>query len=283
MHYYNALPSPYHHRLEEKSIDNLGSSLHTCLEYEEQLERTCLPKGDSVKQNDMSALLQIVQDMINRMIAYERKGNFSSLTPGASSSSSPPFKNPNENKFQPKAIMPRSWCNFCEEHHKESTCEVKKSTKDKIFGKRPETTIVVLDFVEPEDVMIVNTRNKAYASKGKYDPPRTSSSPSSSSPVANVQVSKAPDSQGTTFPLPSSKYNILNQLANIKSDATLSDMVAIPGQQKHLKNFMEGKASIVSNLSKEVDEEDLTVNKVGVHNFRHPVKNPSLFFFFKFL
>ena len=31
MHYYNALPSPYHHRLEEKSIDNLSSALHTCL------------------------------------------------------------------------------------------------------------------------------------------------------------------------------------------------------------------------------------------------------------
>jgi hypothetical protein len=49
MHYYNALPSPYRHRLEEKSIDNLDSTLHTFLGYEEQLERTCLPKGDSVK------------------------------------------------------------------------------------------------------------------------------------------------------------------------------------------------------------------------------------------
>jgi hypothetical protein len=36
-------------------------------------------------------------------------------------------------------------------------------------------------------------------------------------------------------PLPSSKYNILNQLANIKADATLLDMVVIPEQQKHLK------------------------------------------------
>jgi hypothetical protein len=34
MHYYNSLPFPYHHMLEEKSIDNLGSALHTCLEYE---------------------------------------------------------------------------------------------------------------------------------------------------------------------------------------------------------------------------------------------------------
>jgi hypothetical protein len=46
-------------------------------------------------------------------------------------------------------MMPHSWCNFCEEHHEESTCEVKKSVKDKIFGKRPKTTIDFLDFAEP--------------------------------------------------------------------------------------------------------------------------------------
>jgi hypothetical protein len=131
---------------------------------------------------DMSTLLQLVQDMNNRMIEYERKGNVPSLTPGASSSSSPPFRNPNENKFQTKAIMPRSWCKFCEEHHEESTGELNKSARDKIFGKRTETTITVLDFTEPDDVMIINTRNKCYASKGKYDPPRTSSIPISSSP-----------------------------------------------------------------------------------------------------
>jgi hypothetical protein len=76
--------------------------------------------------------------------------------------------------------------------------------------------------------MIINTRNKSYAPKGKYDSPRTSSSPSSSSPASTVKVSKAPDSQGTTSPLPSSKYNILNQLANIKDDAILLDVVAVP-------------------------------------------------------
>jgi hypothetical protein len=67
-------------------------------------------------------------------------------------------------------------------------------------------------------------------------------------------------------------------LANIKVDATLLDMVVVPKQQKHLNFFMEGKASIVANLSEEVDEEDSTVNKVGVHNFRHPVKNPRFIF-----
>jgi hypothetical protein len=61
--------------------------------------------------------------------------------------------------FQPKAIMPRSWCNFCKEHHEETTCEVRKSARHKIFGKRIETTITILNFVEPKDVMIINTRN----------------------------------------------------------------------------------------------------------------------------
>jgi hypothetical protein len=174
--------------------------------------------------------------------------------------------------------MPRRWCNFCEEHHEESTCEINKSARDKIFGKIPQTTIVVLEFAEPEDVMIINTRNKSYALKGKYDPPRTSSNPSSSSLATTVQVSKALDSQRTISPLPFSKYNILNQLANIKVDATLLDMVAILEQQKHLNFFMEGKYSIVSNLYEEVDEEDSIVNKVAVHNFRHPVNPPRPFF-----
>jgi hypothetical protein len=158
----------------------------------------------------MSAPLQLVQHMNNRMIAYERKVNVSPLTHGASSSSAPPFRNPIDNNFQPKAILPRNWCNFCEEHHEESTCEVRKSARVKIFGKRPETTIVVLDFAEPEDVMIINTKNKSYTPKGKYDPPCNYSSLRSSSPTATIQVPKVLDSQGTISPLLSSKYNILN-------------------------------------------------------------------------
>jgi hypothetical protein len=77
------------------------------------------------------------------MIAFEHKGIVSPLTPRASSSSTPPFRNPIENNFQPKAILPRSWCKFCEEHHEEATCEVRNSDRDKIFGKRPKNTIVV--------------------------------------------------------------------------------------------------------------------------------------------
>jgi hypothetical protein len=131
--------------------------------------------------------------------------------------------------------------------------------------------------VEPKDVMVINTKNKYYTAKGKYDIPRTSSTPSSSSQSTDTQAVKTSENQEVYSPLPSSKYNILNQLANIKVDATLLDMVFIPKQQNHLKNFMEGKFSTISNLFEDSKEEDSTVNKIGVNNFRNPVKNPPFY------
>ena len=49
----------------------------------------------------------------------------------------------------------------------------------------------------------------------------------------------------------------------------------------HLKQFMEGKDYAVANLSEEVNEEDSSVNKVGVHNFRYPVKKSPFLYFCK--
>jgi hypothetical protein len=46
---------------------------------------------------------------------------------------------------------------------------------------------------------------------------------------------------------------------------------------------MEGKASIVANPFEEVNEEDLSVNKVGVHNFRYPIKNTPFYIFVKIM
>jgi hypothetical protein len=46
-------------------------------------------------------------------------------------------------------------------------------------------------------------------------------------------------------------------------------MVTVPEQQKHLKNFMEGKTSTIANLTEEQDEEELYVNKLGVYNPRN--------------
>jgi hypothetical protein len=50
-----------------------------------------------------------------------------------------------------------------------------------------------------------------------------------------------------------------------------------------MKQFMEGKASVVSNLSEEANKEDLSVNKVGVHKFRYPVKNSPFYIYIKIM
>ena len=60
-------------------------------------------------------------------------------------------------------------------------------------------------------------------------------------------------------------------------------MVVVPEKQRHLKQFMEGKYFVVSNLYEEVNEEESFVNKVGVHNFRYPVKNPPFYIFVKIM
>jgi hypothetical protein len=69
-------------------------------------------------------------------------------------------------------------------------------------------------------------------------------------------------------------------LANIKEDATLLDMVVLPKQHMHLKKFMEVKSSDVANLSKEVDEEDYSINTLGLHNFRYPITPTPPFYIY---
>jgi ribonuclease HI len=72
-------------------------------------------------------------------------------------------------------------------------------------------------------------------------------------------------------------------LDNIKVDATLLGMVVIPEQKKHLNNFMEGKVSTIDNIFEESKEEDSNVNKIGVNNFRKPVKNTCFYIFVKIM
>jgi hypothetical protein len=79
-----------------------------------------LPKEDSIKQNDMSTVLQLVQDMRNRMIVYERKGLTLSSSLVQSSSSQAILRNqPTNSSFlnQPKAILSKAWCNLCDDNH----------------------------------------------------------------------------------------------------------------------------------------------------------------------
>jgi hypothetical protein len=70
----------------------------------------------------------------------------------------------------------------------------------------------------------------------------------------------------------------LKQLATIKANASLLDMVTILEQQRHLKDFMECKNSTIASLTEEKNEEGMYINKVGVHNPRSYVKNPPFYY-----
>jgi len=52
MHYYNAFPHSYHHRLEEKNANSLGSTLQNFLKHEEHALRIGIPLECSSKQDN---------------------------------------------------------------------------------------------------------------------------------------------------------------------------------------------------------------------------------------
>jgi hypothetical protein len=66
-------------------------------------------------------------------------------------------------------------------------------------------------------------------------------------------------------------------MANVKYDATLLDMVTIQEQKQHLRDFMEGKTSNISNLTEDYDEEESHVNRIGVNNFKVSVNYPPFY------
>jgi len=74
------------------------------------------------------------------MIVFLKKG-VTSTSALADTSAQATFSN-ETNNFHHKAILLRTWCNFCENSHDENTCEIKKSARDHIFGKIDDTNIV---------------------------------------------------------------------------------------------------------------------------------------------
>jgi hypothetical protein len=79
---------------------------------------------------------------------------------------------------------------------KRALVKLRKKAQERIFGKINEAIVVALDFIPEEDVMLVNTQSKSYTDKGKGGNPKTTFSPSSSSPSTNPQVDRVAQSQG---------------------------------------------------------------------------------------
>jgi len=60
-------------------------------------------------------------------------------------------------------------------------------------------------------------------------------------------------------------------------------MVTISEKQRHPKDFMEGKTSTITSLSKEPSEEEMYINKLVVYNPKSYVKNPIFYIFVKIM
>jgi hypothetical protein len=124
--------------------------------------------------------------------------------------------------------------------------------------KKIDTTIVALDWAPEEDVMMVDTRNKSYANKGKGGPPKTTFSPSSSSQQTNPQVTRVLKVKRFLPLLSSSKYNILETTSYNKSRCIFIGYGHHPRTTKASERFMEGKTSTIASLSEESNEEECT-------------------------
>jgi len=73
IHYYNTLPPIFRNSLEDKNITELSVALQSCLEFEEQALRKGLLLNDPSKNIDMTVVLQLMQDMSNQMISFEKR------------------------------------------------------------------------------------------------------------------------------------------------------------------------------------------------------------------
>jgi hypothetical protein len=66
--YYELLPPLYQWRLEEKNVQNLELDLITCLDFEEQSQRTCFSFGVSDSYKYLSSLIPIIKDLQDHML-----------------------------------------------------------------------------------------------------------------------------------------------------------------------------------------------------------------------
>ena len=97
----------------------LGSALQTCIEFEEQNLRTGLPFDQSGSKTDMTSMLQMMQDMHNRMISFEHR-----MMTDPKPIQDPPFRLMSRpEKSQSNESSVRHWCNFCDEAHDPATCD----------------------------------------------------------------------------------------------------------------------------------------------------------------
>ena len=230
IHYYNTLPPIFRNRLEDKNIAKLSVALQTCLEFEEQALRTGVPLTDTSKTADMTVVLQLMQDMNNRMISFEQR--IPSMLNVNTATLLPPLNQQTMNH----TLLTRPFCNFCEEYHDPKSCDVMKLSRERIFGKRLDRSINALDWVDDDDdIFAVTTRSQSQSQKNSDYNRNYVKNPPFNNAARN---SFRDNNQTSTIADLNSKYNIVEDLAKVKASATLLDLARVPEQRKFLENYL---------------------------------------------
>lgn len=73
INYYDTIPHVYKNILEDKFINDIATSLQTYLEYEDQIKRIGLHVCYTNKSQEITSILQLMQDINNHMISFERR------------------------------------------------------------------------------------------------------------------------------------------------------------------------------------------------------------------
>lgn len=155
--YYNALPPPYRHHLEENNVNCLGSSLQVRIEFEEKKLQTNLPFEQPSSKTDRTAMLQMMQEMHSRMISFEHR-----LMTKPKMTPTPPFRimaRPETSHSSESYV--HHWWNFCDETRDPTMCETFLVAKERVKGMKNIPTVMAIETEEiPDEVYATINRSK---------------------------------------------------------------------------------------------------------------------------
>lgn len=81
IHYFNIIQPIYKNSIDEKVVDNIATNLQTFLEYEDHIQRTSLNIVETNKNSKMTTILQLMEDINNIMLSFERRVPLATINP----------------------------------------------------------------------------------------------------------------------------------------------------------------------------------------------------------
>lgn len=225
----------------------LGSALQTCIEFEEQNLQTGLPFDQPISKTNMTAMLQMMQEIHNIMISFEHR-----LMIDPKTNQTPPLRIMARSETpQSSDSYVRHWCNFCDEAHDPTTCDTFLVAKKRAKGKKTMPTIAAIEIEEISyEVYDTLTRSQIQFWPTPLTGPTSISSkanfndkliPKSTFPETRATLVSQPSNPVATQPVGLCRYTPYNNainLENLKENIIFLDVLKAPKQQHNLTNSL---------------------------------------------